>query len=158
MDAQRQRFQFDFVLMLGDNIYDGATPEDYRDKFEVPYRPLLDAGVKFYAARGNHDVGSQWLYPLFNTGGHRYFTFRRHGGALGTNTVQFFAIDSVELDSEQIAWLEKELHASNADWKICFFHHPLYTSGRYAWTSRVRRRSLEPVLTRYRSRPGVQRP
>src|SRR5688572_17647810 len=73
MEAQRQRFPFDFVLMLGDNVYDGAAPEDYRNKFEVPYRQLLDAGVKFYAARGNHDVGSQWLYPLFNTGGHRYF-------------------------------------------------------------------------------------
>ena len=36
--------------MLGDNIYEGpATRDDYRRKFEEPYRRLLDEGVKFYA-------------------------------------------------------------------------------------------------------------
>ena len=29
------------------------------------------------------------------------------------------------------AWLDSELAASAADWKIVFLHHPLYTSGRY---------------------------
>ena len=149
MVTERERFPFDFVIMLGDNVYDGGTARDYRDKFERPYRALLDDGVKFYAARGNHDVGEQWRYPLFNTGGHRYFTFRRRGGALGALTgtdVQFFAIDSVSPDARQLAWLERELRASDAAWKIAFFHHPIYTSGRYAWHSVLARRRIEPVL------------
>ena len=29
--------------------------EDYEQKFEHPYKALLDAGIKFYAALGNHD-------------------------------------------------------------------------------------------------------
>ena len=42
--------------MLGiDNLYGGDSPRDYQRKFELPYKPLLDAGVKFYAALGNHD-------------------------------------------------------------------------------------------------------
>ena len=69
MVIQRERFSFDFVLMLGDNIYDSWTPEDYAAKFERPYKALLDDGVTFYAARGNHDGREQWLYPGFNTGG-----------------------------------------------------------------------------------------
>jgi len=149
MVVQRERFPFDFVIMLGDNIYGGATTRDYRDKFERPYRTLLDDDVKFYAARGNHDEGEQWQYPLFNMGGHRYFTFRQRGGAIGALTgtdVQFFAVDSVSPDSRQLAWLERELKASKARWKIAFFHHPIYTSGRYAWHSVLARRRIEPVL------------
>jgi hypothetical protein len=149
MVTERERFPFDFVIMLGDNIYGDATPRDYRDKFERPYRALLDAGVTFYAARGNHDVGEQWRYPLFNTGGHRYFTFRKRGGAIGALTgtdVQFFAIDTVSPDAAQLAWLERELRTSDARWKIAFFHHPIYTSGRYAWHSLLARRRIEPVL------------
>ena len=32
-------------------------------------------------------------------------------------------------DDEQIEWIEKELTDSGSDWKIAFFHHPLYSSG-----------------------------
>ena len=55
MVAWRARFPFDFVLMLGDNIYGGSTAADYDAKFEQPYRALLDAKVTFHAAIGNHD-------------------------------------------------------------------------------------------------------
>ena len=55
MVAWRARFPFTFVLMLGDNIYGTSTPQDYELKFERPYKALLDAGVVFRAAIGNHD-------------------------------------------------------------------------------------------------------
>jgi len=42
MQAFRKEFPFDFVIMLGDNIYGGATPEEYHQKFELPYKPFLD--------------------------------------------------------------------------------------------------------------------
>lgn len=149
MVIQRERFSFDFVLMLGDNIYDSWTPEDYAAKFERPYKALLDDGVTFYAARGNHDGREQWLYPGFNTGGNRYFTFTRTEGLLkplGGNSVQFFAIDTVDLDSMQLQWLREQLEKSNAEWKITFFHHPVYTSGRYGLSSILRRRTLESIF------------
>jgi hypothetical protein len=59
MQAYRKVFPFDFVIMAGDNVYDGGTPEDYRQKFELPYKPLLDADVSFYATIGNHDDPNQ---------------------------------------------------------------------------------------------------
>src|SRR5918992_1191260 len=46
----RQLFPFEFVLMLGDNMYGSEKAVDYKEKFENIYRPLLDQKVKFYAA------------------------------------------------------------------------------------------------------------
>ena len=64
MADYRQHFPFDFVLMAGDNIYEGpATADDYRVKFEEPYAALLADGVRFYAVLGNHDDPDQRNYP-----------------------------------------------------------------------------------------------
>ena len=59
MAAFREAFEFSFVVMLGDNVYDGGTPEDYRLKFERPYEAFLEDEVKFYAVIGNHDDPNQ---------------------------------------------------------------------------------------------------
>ena len=56
MVVWRERFPYDFVIMLGDNLYGSQEPQDFVTKFETPYKPLLDAGVKFYASR--HPVRS----------------------------------------------------------------------------------------------------
>src|SRR5262245_65760608 len=48
--AHRDKFPFDFVLMMGDNLYGGNSARDYEKKFAIPYKPLLDGGVKFYAS------------------------------------------------------------------------------------------------------------
>lgn len=149
MVAFRQRFDFNFVLMVGDNIYEGpATEEDYRLKFEEPYKQLLDAGVKFYAALGNHDDTNQRFYKPFNMDGQRYYTFVPPVDPITRwdTRVRFFAIDSTYIDREQLQWLEKETAESRAEWKIAFLHHPLYTSGRYTLAARGIRFSLESAL------------
>ena len=43
MTKAMQIFPFDFVIMLGDNIYGSERPQDFVKKFEKPYKPLLDA-------------------------------------------------------------------------------------------------------------------
>jgi 3',5'-cyclic AMP phosphodiesterase CpdA len=147
--AQRANVPFELVLMLGDNNYGDGSPESYQVRFEQPYRALLDAGVRFYAARGNHDAGAQWEYPLFNMGGERYYTFQRKTGLLPPlvgDRVQFFALDSVNMDDEQLSWFDRQLSESKAEWKIVFFHHPIYSSGRYADSSAARRSTLEHAL------------
>ena len=145
MDGFRRSFPFDFVIMLGDNLYGGNNPVDYRSKFELPYKALLDAGVKFYASLGNHDSPNQRLYKPFNMGGTQYYTYTR-------GNAQFFALDSTYMNPQQVAWLEKALQSSTADWKICYFHHPLYSSGAYHGSSLELRATLEPLFVKY----GVQ--
>ncbi len=149
MVAYRQRFDFKFVLMAGDNIYEGpASNDDYRLKFEEPYKLLLDAGVKFYAALGNHDDTNQVYYTPFNMGGHRYYTFVPPVDPITRwdTRVRFFALDSTYLTREQLQWFEREVSQSRAEWKIAFLHHPLYTSGRYTLAARGVRLALESAF------------
>jgi predicted phosphodiesterase len=149
MTAWRQKFPFEFVVMLGDNIYPPHAPDDFEKKFETPYRALLDQGITFYAAIGNHDPETELTYSKFNMEGRRYYTFRRNERRLEGLTgagVRFFVLDSRSFDPSQLVWLRDELAHSGTDWKICYFHHPLYTSGRYTLTARFLRIALEPLL------------
>jgi 3',5'-cyclic AMP phosphodiesterase CpdA len=149
MAAYRQRFDYKFVLMAGDNIYEGpATEDDYRLKFEEPYKLLLDAGVKFYAALGNHDDTNQVYYKPFNMDGHRYYTFVPPVDPITRwdTRVRFFALDSTYLTGAQLQWFEREVTESRAEWKIVFLHHPLYTSGRYGLSARGVRLALESAF------------
>ncbi len=43
--------------------------------------------------------------------------------------VRFFMLESTYPEPEQIQWLENELKASQSNWKIAVFHHPIYSSG-----------------------------
>jgi predicted phosphodiesterase len=133
---------FDFVLMLGDNIYGGKSQDDFVRKFELPYKPLLDAGVKFYASMGNHDDTNERNYKPFNMSGQRYYSFKK-------GNATFFALDSNYMDSSQVDWLEHELQITTTPWKICFLHHPLYSDGKYHGPDLDLRAHLEPLFEKY---------
>ena len=139
VEEYRQKVKYDFSILLGDNIYGAERPQDFKLKFEDPYKPLLDAGVKFYASLGNHDDPNQRFYKPFNMEGERYYTFKK-------GPIQFYALDSNYLDRKQLEWLAKELKGSNSEWKMAYFHHPLYSSGTHG--SEVDLRTmLEPLFT-----------
>jgi hypothetical protein len=142
--AYRGKFPFEFVIMMGDNLYGGNSAKDYDKKFAIPYKPLTDAGVKFYASLGNHDDPSERFYKPFNMGGERYYSFKP-----ANSSVRFFALDSNYMDDKQLAWLDKELIASGSDWKICFFHHPPYSSGEAHGSDTTLRAQVEPIFVKY---------
>ena len=75
--------------------------------------------------------------------GERFYTFRPKPG------VRFFALDSNYMDPSQLQWLQKELAASGSDWKIAFFHHPLYSSGGTHGSNAKLREQLEPLFLKY---------
>jgi len=149
--AVHQHFPFEFVLVLGDNVDCAIEPANVRTKFEAPYKALLDAGVVFHAVLGNHDNPNVRFYERFNMGGERYYTFRASEGGVSKATeggVRFFALDTGYLDEAQLDWLEKELSSSSSDWKISFFHHPLYSSGRTHGSALESRAVLEPLFVK----------
>jgi 3',5'-cyclic AMP phosphodiesterase CpdA len=138
----REVFPYEFVIMVGDNMYGSERPQDYVRKFELPYKTLLDAKIDFYAALGNHDDPNQRFYKPFNMNGQRYYTFKKQ-------SVRFFALDSNYMDRDQLAWLERELAASGSDWKIPYFHHPIYSSGGTHGSEIDLRAQVEPLFLKY---------
>jgi Calcineurin-like phosphoesterase len=141
--AWREKFPFVLVVMMGDNIYGSARPQDFVKKFEAPYKPLLDAGVKFYASLGNHDSREQRFYKYFNMNDKLYYSFKAP-----KQDVRFFALESTYMDPDQVKWIGDELEKSGEKWKIVFFHHPLYSSARTHGSQVRLREVLEPIFVR----------
>jgi predicted MPP superfamily phosphohydrolase len=144
MAKRHTMFPFELVALVGDNMYGSQSPRDYENKFTIPYKPLLDAGVKFYAALGNHDELGQRFYKYFNMDGKRYYTYKAP-----KEDVRFFVIDSTYPAPEQIKWLEEELSRSNEDWKIAYFHHPPYSSGERHGSDEEKQQTLVPLFVKY---------
>ncbi|MBW4680763.1 MAG: metallophosphoesterase [Microcoleus vaginatus WJT46-NPBG5] len=150
MTRYHQQHPFDLAILAGDNIYNTGEIQKIGEVFEKPYKPLLDAGVKFQACLGNHDIATdngnpQVKYAGFNMLG-RYYTFRR-------DSIQFFALDTnYNADwKTQLPWLEKELSSSDAPWKIVFGHHPVYSAGLHG-SSKKLRQILPPLFEKYNVR------
>lgn len=144
MAKVHQTFPFELVITVGDNIYGSERPQDFVRKFETPYKPLLDAGVRFYASLGNHDSREQRFYKLFNMDGKLYYSFKPD-----KQSVRFFALESTYLEPEQVTWVQKELEGSGEDWKIPFFHHPPYSSGGRHGSHMQHREALEPLFLKH---------
>ena len=117
----RASFAYELVIMMGDNFYGSQKPADLVKKFDRPYAPLLQAGVVFRAALGNHDEPHTVNYPPLNMDGRRYYTF-------AIKNVRFFVLDTNNLDPAQIAWFTGAMAAARELWRICYFHHPLYSN------------------------------
>ncbi len=137
-------FPFELVTLVGDNLYGSERPQDFKRKFEDPYKPLLDKGVMFYAALGNHDAREQRFYKLFNMDGKLYYTFKAP-----KQSVRFFALESTYLEPQQVKWLDEALGAANEHWKIVYFHHPLYSSGGRHGSDAQLRDVLEPLFVKH---------
>ncbi|HEX5070357.1 MAG TPA: metallophosphoesterase [Vicinamibacterales bacterium] len=137
-------FKFTLMITVGDNLYGSERPQDFRAKFETPYKELLDGGVKVQASLGNHDAREQRDYKPFNMGGKLFYSFKAPA-----QSVRFFALESTYPVPEQIVWFEKELKDSNDDWKIPYFHHPLYSSAGRHGSDASLRETLEPLLVQY---------
>jgi hypothetical protein len=135
-------FPYEFVLMMGDNLYGSETPADYRKKFQDIYQGLLDKKVKFYATLGNHDQPNERFYENFNMNGKEYYRFTKGNAA-------FYSLNSNYMDKKQLKWLEDELAKDTSDWKICFFHHPPYSSGGKHGSDKQLREVVEPLFVKY---------
>ena len=143
MLGYQDQVKYDFVIMLGDNIYGGHSASDFSQKFEQPYKPLLDRGVKFYASLGNHDDPNvERQYTPFNMNGQRYYKFKK-------GDVAFFVLDSNYMDPAQLSWVEQQLRDSNEKWKIAYFHHPLFNAGKHHGPDVDLRAQLMPLFQRY---------
>lgn len=146
---------FGTVLHAGDVSYYGSIADRWKQVFVTPFQPLLEAGVEFHIAVGNHEYEEEasaaanaeitaLLERTAATG--RYYSVRR-------GPAEFFVLDSSTPlvvgtgADDQLQWLESALRRSTAPWKIALLHHPPYSSGpRGSWLQV--REALEPIFIR----------
>jgi hypothetical protein len=142
MIRYKEAYPFEFILLLGDNMYGGESPRDFKTKFENIYKKLLDGNVKFYATLGNHDEANQRFYEHFNMNGEEYYRFVK-------GNVSFYSLNSNYMDRQQIKWMEEQFAKDTSEWKICFFHHPPYSSGGKHGSEVELRKVVEPIFLKY---------
>ena len=136
---------FSLLLTTGDNVYFGDVVTRAKDVVGRPYRPLFDAGVEFRPVLGNHDVDGEeedadelasTLAALHMPARYYHFT---------EGPVDFFALDSNNMDGDQLARLMERLTCSENLWQVVYLHHPLYSSGAHG-SSLELQRAIEPTL------------
>ena len=147
---------FGHVSLLGDICYYGHIADRFDDVFVKPFAPLIDAGVAFELAVGNHDGGLffeegvpdvEATLALLGTPDRNYTVTR--------GPADFFYLDSGTIvdaspaGAAQLAWLVDALDASHNQWRIVCLHHPIHSSGAHG-SSEVLQRVLEPILVRHR--------
>ena len=66
-----------------------------------------------------------------------------------TKNVRFFALDSNKVEPKELSWLESQLKSATEPWKICYFHHPLYSDGGTHGSSVDVRVLFEPLFVTY---------
>ena len=135
----------EFIITLGDNNYDfgdsttidqniGQYYHAYIHNYKGRYGPRTSTD-RFFPSLGNHD------YYTRNGQAYRdYFTLPGNGRyyELVRGDVHLFALnsdpaepDGIKANSVQARWLKERLAASRARWKLVYFHHSPYTSGRH---------------------------
>lgn len=134
---------FDAVLLLGDNFYPDGNVAKYGQRyFTDMYPELINAGVRFIVALGNHDT-------IF---GHqedqiRFFKMPGHYYAVQKPGIEFLVIDTNNFAKSKVQqqWLIKTLDASKSPWKVVIGHHPIYSSGEHGMNVGLKQ-TLEPIL------------
>jgi hypothetical protein len=132
------RWGVDSIVTAGDNNYmnGGADTIDanigqYYHAYIAPYYGSYGRGAlenRFFPALGNHDWYTAGAQPYLNyitlPGNERYYTVRR-------GPIEFFILDTdknepdgYSADSVQAQWLQQQLAASDAPWKIVVLHYP----------------------------------
>lgn len=144
----------DFIVSVGDLVERGTVPEDWQTCIFTPMKELLHH-TPLYPCVGNHEVSKDAVLPQEQDERYRlyttYFAMPRHYSfdygcvhicvldapsmlrdVIATQQDRYVPqlIDGFE-QSEQYRFLEADLAASNAPWKIVVFHYPLYTSSIY---------------------------
>ena len=146
MERYAQTRRWEFILALGDNIYENGEEKYFVRKFKDVYQPLTSRGIRFHSTLGNHDrryrdgmaqvaddafgyIGRQDEYVLEagpQAAGRRLARFLCINSGAWLDSLSGKRIQpSVEERKERLAgWLDA---SDRYHWNILFLHEPLYS-------------------------------
>jgi hypothetical protein len=177
MFKRHAEYPFSFAISAGDNIQlkpkvlgsrsminvwgDGGMSE----AFELPFLPLIKAGIRFYAAPGNHDHQGFRYYIERNysdtTNAHTQnvggFVFPDSDYVLQRNGLKIIFLDvatafsKLNWSKERETFLREELGTQDYKWRIVVFHYPLWSSGEHGRDETLAdlRKVILPILNEY---------
>jgi len=137
-------WQPDFIVTTGDNNYpSGAAGTmdlnvgQFYHEYIYPYSGVYGEGAasnRFFPVLGNHDYFSSitaqpYLDYFTLPGNERYYTYLYGNVEIFAVNSEYFEPDGRTADSVQGQWLRSALAASQARWRLVFFHTPPYNSG-----------------------------
>lgn len=164
-----------FVISTGDNFYDDGVRSVHDPQWQATFEDIYTAPslqAPWYVVLGNHDhhgsPGAEVAYTQISPRWRMPSRYWRQDMTLPDSTAAaFFFIDTTPIAHlvglrdtvpqadfgarDQVMWLERELAACSAPWKIVVGHHPIYSSGQHGRSAGVAEH-VRPLLERY----GVQ--
>ena len=132
----------DFIVTVGDNNYPNGAADTidanigkYYGDYIFPYAGDYGPGAaqnRFFPALGNHDLRTEAGQPYFDyfelPGNERYYDARQGSVHLFIVNSDPSEPDGRSIESLQAAWLQQQLAASDAPWRLVVMHHTPYTS------------------------------
>lgn len=131
MEREHTSNPFHLGITLGDNFLPDGLDNPLDDRWQTQWEDLYGSlGITFYPALGNHDYhrrgsvlaslnysnySDSWVMPAPS------YRFR-------VGDAEFFALDTNVVTHNQLTWLKDGLTSSDANWKIVYAHHPIYSS------------------------------
>jgi len=126
------------VLALGDNVYDSATFDDFMQCYDPSWGQFKD---RTYPIPGNHEYlvpDAAGYFSYFGSAAgdpaRGYYSFDQgtwHIVALNSNCAY---VGGCHAGSPQEQWLRADLAAHPVKCTLAFWHHPLFSSGKFgAW-------------------------
>jgi hypothetical protein len=144
----------DAVLTMGDNAYpDGAAAEWGPAFFDV-WKGLMPYAT-MWTGVGDHEYRTPFAQPYLDAvelpegpQGERYYSFDWgdiHVVALDTNCIVPMYANEMGCDAAtMVSWLEQDLAATKAPWKIVTMHRPALATGKYGVFPEVPRALFAP--------------
>jgi hypothetical protein len=112
-----------FVVNTGDLVASGTDWPQWQTQFFAPAAELLRS-TTLWPVRGNHESDGVFFSHLFDLPNNRFYYSFDYGN------VHFVVLDSGmeegPADPAMLTWLDQDLAASKAEWKLVAYHRPTF--------------------------------
>ncbi len=135
---------YDWLVLLGDMVYEHGNPRLVEDRVLVPYEDTLDGRTTLLPVLGNHDIrrraGDEIMWRLGAPG--RWYEVE-------TDLVHLIVLDANQPgDPDQLAFLQEALETSSSEWVIVNLHNPPYSAGDHG-SDEAMQAAFVPMFRRY---------